>query len=182
MEKLGPTHPLVTTTISSQWALWTSCICASFNSLSTKSFIYFLSTSFMENSRAIGIMTFPPSINWNSLLHTLCANDSLHKCYPLTSIWSNTTFLNLFHDMFMKNIQSFIKSLGLWIYRHINVGAHFCIVFQNNIHTIEHYMNEAFFWCVQCSCAIIQPRELVVQNNLQKYEQPQNQIPNYKNY
>jgi hypothetical protein len=43
-------------------------------------------------------------------------------------------------------------------------------------------MNEAFFWCVQCSCAIIQPRELVVQNNLQKYEQPQNQIPNYKNY
>ncbi len=136
MEKLGPTHPLVTTTISSQWALWTSCICASFNSLSTKSFIYFLPISFMENSRAIGIMTFPPSINWNSLLHTLCANDSLHKCYPLTSIWSNTTFLNLFHDMFMKNIQSFIKSLGLWIYRHINVGAHFCIVFQNNIHTI----------------------------------------------
>jgi hypothetical protein len=45
-----------------------------------------------------------------------------------------------------------------------------------------HHLNEAFFWCVQCSCAIIQPRELVVQNNLQKYEQPQNQIPNYKNY
>jgi hypothetical protein len=63
MEELGPTHLLVTTVTSSRWASWTSCIHTSSNSLSTKSFIFFLPISFMADSHATCKMTFPLSIN-----------------------------------------------------------------------------------------------------------------------
>jgi hypothetical protein len=141
-------------------------------------------------------MMFPPSVNssqgcWYPLLttRTICFKSSKRNawcwcclkeihCFTLYVQMTPSTSVTPWHPFgatqhswcvswyVYEHIQSFIKSLGLWIYQHINVGAHFCIIFQDNFHTIEHYMNEAFFWSIQCSCAIIQPWDFVVQNNL----------------